>query len=709
LTFEELCSKLDRVQGFGDRRKARCPAHDDQVVSLSLREVDDGKILLTCFAGCTPGAVVKAIGASMKDLAGNKGRGGEEVARYQYLDREGVVLYEKVRYEPKDFRFTPSGYKGERVPYLLPELYLNPSRRILWVEGEKDADRLWSEGFVVTTAGGVNDWRAEMAAHFVGRYVTIIPDNDDPGRAHARHVAAALAGIAKEVAICELPGLAPKGDVSDWLDAGKTADDLRAALRGAVQFGATAMQPMDTISTSATQWLWFPRIARGGITMVFGAAGLGKSTIMLDVIARLSRGDVMPNGSERQPVTKSVIVGIEGPPQRTREVLEAAGAVLGNVAIVRNDLLPDPAKGPLEQIPYLEAEMRKFGATVLFVDNVSEAFVAQTDTNNEYSVRASLRQLASFAERTGHAIVMISHPKKGAAFGDVKEAITGSQAFTNLPRTTLFVAPVKGEGGEDSGLVALAVAKSNLYAIQYVNTLSFELTSHELEWHDGHPVLSPPKVNWRGVVQRDAQRLLEDMRPPKTIKEDEREEGPGLLRARLALETLSIPATGMTWDEIVETLGGSVGENRLRQIRSAYLSPVGGGRAGVRWFQLNTDPSPSVSPPPIVIGEENTSFQPARFPKQDATVEKQTTYTALPPTSAVVPKPDVTVAKKGDMNRDGQISAVPQTSAVPATGQNVLGPQSSAERLKTFLAAESTDQFLARMARGGVDRTPGSE
>src|SRR4029453_2179914 len=72
-----------------------------------------------------------------------------------------------------------------------------------------------------------------------GARVIILPDNDEPGRAHGRQVAASLAGIASEVKVVELPGLKAKGDVSDWIAAGGT----RAELDMLVSAATPVLQP----------------------------------------------------------------------------------------------------------------------------------------------------------------------------------------------------------------------------------------------------------------------------------------------------------------------------------------------------------------------------------------------------------------------------------------------------------------------------------
>ena len=102
------------------------------------------------------------------------------------------------------------------------------------MEGEKDADRLAAAGLCATTnfdgaAAGHQKpkWRASYTAALAGADVVLLPDNDEPGRAHMRHIAAALAGKAL-VHWLELPGLPLKGDTSNWLDAGHTADEFKA-------------------------------------------------------------------------------------------------------------------------------------------------------------------------------------------------------------------------------------------------------------------------------------------------------------------------------------------------------------------------------------------------------------------------------------------------------------------------------------------------
>lgn len=66
--IEGLLQKLEKVKGRNGSWTARCPAHADKGPSLALREADDGRILLHCFAGCETAAVLGAVGMDMTDL-----------------------------------------------------------------------------------------------------------------------------------------------------------------------------------------------------------------------------------------------------------------------------------------------------------------------------------------------------------------------------------------------------------------------------------------------------------------------------------------------------------------------------------------------------------------------------------------------------------------------------------------------------------------
>jgi hypothetical protein len=230
---QAILSKLRKVKGAGHRKwSALCPAHADKKPSLSIGAGEDGKVLLHCHAGCDVKDIVAAIGMTEADLFADppaSPRRPVDVATYDYTDADGKLLYQVVRRSDKSFLQRRPGRGGRwawnmngtpRVLYNLPYVASAPVEDWVFIaEGEKDVDNLRALNIVATTnSGGAGKWN-QVADDSVlhGRKVAIIPDNDAPGREHARQVALALHGKAKVVKIVELPGLPEKGDVSDWL------------------------------------------------------------------------------------------------------------------------------------------------------------------------------------------------------------------------------------------------------------------------------------------------------------------------------------------------------------------------------------------------------------------------------------------------------------------------------------------------------------
>jgi hypothetical protein len=128
------------------------------------------------------------------------------------------------------------------VPYHLPEVLeaIANEQPVFIVEGEKDVESLAKLGSAATcNAGGAGKWKPKHSEYLRDADVVIIPDNDKSGRDHAQQVASSLTAIAKRIRIVELPGLADKGDVSDWISAGGTAEQLWALVEQAPDWKPT--------------------------------------------------------------------------------------------------------------------------------------------------------------------------------------------------------------------------------------------------------------------------------------------------------------------------------------------------------------------------------------------------------------------------------------------------------------------------------------
>jgi len=68
MSLERLLNSLTKVKGRKGSWTAACPAHEDKSPSLAVRQVEDGRILLHCFGGCSVHDVLVAVGMDMADL-----------------------------------------------------------------------------------------------------------------------------------------------------------------------------------------------------------------------------------------------------------------------------------------------------------------------------------------------------------------------------------------------------------------------------------------------------------------------------------------------------------------------------------------------------------------------------------------------------------------------------------------------------------------
>jgi putative DNA primase/helicase len=240
--IERVLGKLDATPSGRDEWKALCPAHEDRNPSLAIRLADDGRVLLHCHAGCPKGEVVSAMGLEWRDLFERNGGYAQRriLATYDYTDEHGELLFQVVRFEPKDFRQRqPDGSGGwtwkltgiRRVPFALPRVLevAKAGGKLAVVEGEKDCIALGQHGLVATcNPGGAGKWRDEYSRYLLGaKVVAVITDRDEAGRSHALEVARslALAGV-EEVRLLEPPSAK---DVSAHLASGGALSELRPA------------------------------------------------------------------------------------------------------------------------------------------------------------------------------------------------------------------------------------------------------------------------------------------------------------------------------------------------------------------------------------------------------------------------------------------------------------------------------------------------
>jgi 5S rRNA maturation endonuclease (ribonuclease M5) len=241
MTFDEIVARLEGVKRTGDGRAAACcPAHDDRHASLSVGEGADGRILLACHAGegCPVEAITAALGIAVADLFPDppSTNGHRHIAAtYNYVDEDGTLLYQVVRFAPKQFRQRrPDGRGGwvwklgttRRVLYRLPAVLeaAKMGGTVYVVEGEKDVHALEAAGLVATcNPMGAGKWRPHYSKMLRGADVVIVQDRDEEGRKHAAHVMEQLSGVAASAQVVE----AGEGkDAADHLASGLSVGEF---------------------------------------------------------------------------------------------------------------------------------------------------------------------------------------------------------------------------------------------------------------------------------------------------------------------------------------------------------------------------------------------------------------------------------------------------------------------------------------------------
>lgn len=233
-----------------------------------------------------------ALGLTTADLFDEK---PYEVARYQYINTAGELLFVKKRMSDKKFFIeSPRGDSwkpglngtAERPLYRLPELLdaIRANRVVYVTEGEKDADRLWEIGVAATcNFGGAAEWRDEYAEYFWGASVIIIADRDEPGEKHAREIRNSLRGKARNVRIMQSRTTGKGDDVSDHLD-------FYGDLDGLVPYGRYLTVPLGNVArrgVAAPVLMCDGFLYEGGLHSMAGAPDAGKSTLCLFWVLQL--------------------------------------------------------------------------------------------------------------------------------------------------------------------------------------------------------------------------------------------------------------------------------------------------------------------------------------------------------------------------------------------------------------------------------------
>lgn len=238
-----------------------------------------------------------------------------------------------------------------------------------------------------------------------------------------------------------------------------------------VQIEATRLHEVEP---GRVEWLWETYVPRGMVSMLVGHPGVGKSTMLLDIAARMSVGRGWPDGT---PMDGPMRVGLGMVEDDLRRVtvprLLAAGAALGNVVAMGGK--PTSVGEMAVRLPAdamrLEAFIRLHRLAMLVLDPIT-AYMGDRDSNAQQEVRDSIQPLSGVAERTNCAILLSNHTSKAWKERDAAFVGQGSIAFTAVARTQLLLVREPGEGEAR----VLWVTKSNVGPDLSVGGLAFRPT-----------------------------------------------------------------------------------------------------------------------------------------------------------------------------------------------------------------------------------------
>ena len=436
-----------KVERAGDGWRAQCPAHDGTGLNLAIDPGRNGAALVTCHSrGCEFRDVMAALDLSNETPpkpSSRKRRSsklGRVVAEYPYCSEDGSLAYTKVRYEPKDFRFRqPSGAPGlpkdcTRWPYRVEQWAEAPEGADLWiVEGEKDVHAIEDRLGLRATCndGGAGNWpdSPDFNRLFYGFRVLILPDNDAPGKAHARDVASKLSGFAESVVMLKP---VPRGnDVTDFVESYRgmkeniLADlnaDSRLLPNPSPESGFSLMSLEELMSaTDNVTWLVQDMLTTGGLSLLVAKPKCGKSTLARCLALAVARGETW---LDRDVAQGNVIyVALEDQRAVVRDHFQAMG--LGDKPKEPIELfIGSPPKDALDA---LAGSIRERSPALVIVDPMFR-LVTIKDGNDYAEVTRAFQPLLDIARESGAHVMCVHHARKGGA-DDTGDEVLGSTAL----------------------------------------------------------------------------------------------------------------------------------------------------------------------------------------------------------------------------------------------------------------------------------------
>ena len=195
---------------------------------------------------------------------------------------------------------------------------------------------------------------------------------------------------------------------------------------------------MSEVQSQEIEWLWYPFIPYGKLTIIQGDPGDGKTTMVLNLAAKLSKGEALDkNMKVTEPVNVIYQTAEDGLADTVKPRLELAGADCERIIVI------DESDKSLSMVDErLEEAIVRTGARLLILDPIQAYLGGGMDMNRANEVRPIFRSLGDVAQATGCAIVLIGHLNKAAGTQSTYRGL-GSIDITAAVRSLLFIGKLK--------------------------------------------------------------------------------------------------------------------------------------------------------------------------------------------------------------------------------------------------------------------------
>ena len=224
------------------------------------------------------------------------------------------------------------------------------------------------------------------------------------------------------------------------------------------------------VESKKIEWLWYPYIPYGKITIIQGDPGEGNTTVVLSIISALSKGEPLPF-TDKGFKAVSIYQNAEDDNSDTiKPRLEVHKANCENVCFIEKEdglLFMDDDS--------IEQAIRKSNAKLLVLDPIQAYIGDNVDMNRANVIRPRMTKLKETAEKTGCAIVLIGHMNKNSG-GKANYRNLGSIDISAAARSVLLVA----KQNKSSDIKVLAQLKNNLAPLG--TSLSFRFKDGKVEW-----------------------------------------------------------------------------------------------------------------------------------------------------------------------------------------------------------------------------------